>query len=454
MPSRRDVLAAAGGAGLLGAAGSASADDRSTTTPTPAGSGASGSGSDREQTDWPMYRYGPGNSGAGPGARGPAREPPVAWVANAAATTAPAVTADLLVTGGEVVTALDPVDGDVHWRHEPSGTVAGQPVVAGDVVVVGGDGTLEAIDARDGDRLWADPVDGTVNAVAVVEDLVYADVADGTLAAINRLEGNVRWRYESEDALTGPPVVTGDVVYVGGSELRAVDATTGAVQWTASTTADVSAVDQLAVAAGRVFGVGTVEPDLAVVTAYDAETGERLWANRVQKDPDVGVGAPVAVGERLYVALEDLRVFDANAGEQVLASDVETVAGATPAVDGPRCYLREGRSRVTAVDVAGGKPRWTVDLGAELVAPPVVGRGVVYVVDERGAVHAAGNPEGTTRTLVEPLPEERTFGYEWVDSWTPMAGALGAPYVLGPLVLGGLVALSSRLRDDGASETE
>lgn len=321
------------------------------------------------------------------------------------------------------------------------------------MVVFGTASGLEAVNAGTGERLWTVPLDGRVDSVGVVDDVAIADVRDGPLVAVDGLEGEPRWRTGDDDGTTRPPVIAAGTVYVGGERPVVLDAATGSVRWTGATPDGTSALGPLAVGRGRVFGVGTVDLDLAVVAAYDAGSGELLWAERLQRDASVEVGAPVVVGERLYVALGDLRAFDADDGEQLWARDVATSSGATPAVAGGRCVLREDGTRVTARDLTDGDPLWTRDLDAELATPPVVGTGAVYVVDETGSLHALGAPEGTSPTVIDdPTPDERTGGYDWVDSWAPTAGVLGAPHVVAPLVLGGLVALANRL--DGAGDDD
>lgn len=97
MPSRRDLLRAAGGAGLLAGTTPASAGDSSSGTPSAPADESAGSGTAREPTDWPMYRHDAGNSGAVDGADVPLYEPGPAWSVRTLGEEAPAVTSELVV---------------------------------------------------------------------------------------------------------------------------------------------------------------------------------------------------------------------------------------------------------------------------------------------------------------------------------------------------------------------
>jgi outer membrane protein assembly factor BamB len=433
MPSRREVLAAAAGTGLLAAAPGAVAADRSTTTP---------EDRDERPATWPMHRGDASNAGALPGAEPPVGSPAVAWERDVGSVpSAPALAPGGVVVPGDTVSVHDADDGEQGWSATPAAPAYGQPVVAHETVYLSHEVGVEALALDSGERRWVHRTAGQASTVAVAGDLLYADVEDGPLLAVRAEDGSERWRLDREDPLSRAPTVDGGVVYVGGRELVAVEAATGALRWEAPVPDDAMELGTVAVSGGRVVGVGTVDAERAVVAAYDADDGSRLWTNTVAKTPNASVGDPVTVGVAVVAALGGLRSLDAVTGEQRWMNELDTTHGATPAVAGPVAILRADRGTLRAVDLADRSVLWSLPLDATLSTAPVVGHGRTYVGDESGTLYAVGGEElaATSRP-----PSTETFGYDWVDSWGPLAGVLGAAHVLSPLVLGGLLAVADR----------
>jgi outer membrane protein assembly factor BamB len=444
MPSRREVLAAAAGTGLLAATPAAGAvgrsrtspADRSTTTP-----------EEREERPfpWPMYRGDAANTGALPGAEPPVGPPAVVWERDVGSVpSAPAPVPGGVVVPGDTVSVHDADDGARGWSAKPAAPAYRQPVVAHGTVYLGHEAGVEALALDSGERRWLVRTPGQASTVAVAEDLLYADVEDGPLLAVEAEDGSERWRLDREDPLSRAPTVDGGVVYVGGKELLAVEAATGALRWGAPVPDETSELGTVAASGGRVFGVGNVDAERAIVAAYDADDGSQLWSNSVVKTVNTSVGDPVAVGGEVVAALGGVRSLDAATGEQRWTTELDTTHGATPAVAGAVAILRADRETLRAVDLADRSVLWSLPLDATLSTAPVVGHGRTYVGDESGTLYAVGGEElGRTATA----EGTETFGYDWVDSWAPTAGVLGGAHVVAPLVLGGLLGVVERLGD-------
>lgn len=139
----------------------------------------------------------------------------------------------------------------------------------------------------------------------------------------------------------GQPTVTGGRVFVGADTgfVYSLDAATGCILWSFRAAAGV----RTAVSIGRGSGAhrylayfGDVK---ANVYAVDADTGEKVWADRVDRHPVARVtGAPTLVDGRLYVPISSLE---------------ESGAG-NPSY--PCCSFRGG---VASYDAATGKRLWT-----------------------------------------------------------------------------------------------
>ena len=179
------------------------------------------------------------------------------------------------------VTSLAAATGAVTWSVTLSGfQIAGSPVVdGGKVFVATTDGNVYALDPATGATLWSRSPSGYFgqSAPAVANGVVY--IGDSVLHrfwAFRAADGTTLagWPRTDANGVGGVVAVTGGKVLSGGSNLRAYDATTGALVWTAHDGAGdiTSASSAPAVANGKVY-FGTSDGHLHVV---DLQTGAQL----------------------------------------------------------------------------------------------------------------------------------------------------------------------------------
>lgn len=209
--------------------------------------------------------------------------------------------------GGGRVTAIDVGDGTVRWEFPVDTSVWGAPAVADGVVYAAARhdsetrGTVHAIDLDDGAEVWSqalgesprfDPVDAPV----VGEQFVYVPTGTGPLVALERDSGSEAWRVEPPRGVQASPALADDSLYVAclDGTLRALDAATGDVEWTAE--------------GGTYYGGPTVGERAVYATSVDGELtswthgGHGRW--RIRIDPPVR-GSPVPADGRLYVGTVD-----------------------------------------------------------------------------------------------------------------------------------------------------
>ena len=156
-----------------------------------------------------------------------------------------------------------------------------RPLIADGVVYVGsGDGGFHAIDANDGTRRWRFESGAKVRGGAALagERVVFGNAA-GTLRALDRSDGREAWRYATGAAIETAPVVHGGRVLVGdrGYGLHAIDAATGELAW--KTFFWGSWLESEPVVVGDTIYVGS--SDLRRVSAIDAATGAVRWRTDV-----------------------------------------------------------------------------------------------------------------------------------------------------------------------------
>ena len=259
--------------------------------------------------------------------------------------------------------ALDASTGAVQWRQRFDAPVVGAPTVEGGAVyAVGRDGTAMAVSTEGGKILWQAPgvraSSGMVGtgSPAVADGLVVFPFASGEVSAIDAGEGVKTWgaavagqrvgrAYAAGMGdLTGDPVVSGGVVYIGSAAGRtsAFDAATGQRLWGAGE----GAMNPPLVVGGSVFVVN----DEAKLVRMDAASGAVIWsvqmpyfkAEKAKKLKAITAHyGPVLAGGRIAVVSSDggIRLFNAADGAMVGSGEIPGGAASAPALAGGLMFV-------------------------------------------------------------------------------------------------------------------
>ena len=214
---------------------------------------------------------------------------------------------DSLVVGvGESVHALDPETGTRRWTEELFGTVLSHPPTNGETVVVATTaGELVLLDPRDGAGIarWRLPAPTATPPVVDVHD-VYVNCEDGTTYAYRGRRGapgTARWSVDTGVASDGVTVASGLVCAGTGSDLHAVDAESGDVQWTHDigdwgATAPAVGRDTLFVGGDRLWALDPTSAG-GRLTDSPGVRFERGFAGRVGPGPVLDDGTLYVVAE-------------------------------------------------------------------------------------------------------------------------------------------------------------
>ena len=298
-----------------------------------------------------------------------------------------------------------------HEGTHPDGTWAsGSPVTDGDVLIAFfGSRGLFAFDL-DGTELWRRDLGdmrtrlgfGEGSSPALHEDRVYViwdHEDDSFIVAIDKNSGEEIWRRDRDEmtAWTTPLVVEQadrtQVITSATNRVRAYDAATGEPIWhTTGMTlnaipspvhsngivyltsgfrgskllavrldgarGDITGTDQVIWSVDRdtpyvpspLLHDGIIyftKVNRGILSAYDARTGEALYANQRLGSVRNVYASPVAVGDRVYFASRDGEFLVARAGPtfEVLAeSELDDRFDASPAIVGDTIYLRGRRN--------------------------------------------------------------------------------------------------------------
>ncbi len=236
----------------------------------------------------------------------------------------------------------------------------------------------------------------------------------------SKLDGHLVWSGELKQAwsasvgagssstrrLNAAPVIEGGRVFTMDTlgEVRAFDAATGALAWSAKVTLKGQAQGiafggGVSVLNGRVFAA----TGFGIMVAYDARQGVELWRQTV---PAPLRGAPSVAGNRVFTMTQDNQLFalSAETGD-ILWSVTGTVEVAgllgtgAPAVAQDTVVVGFSSGELTALRTENGRTVWSDALSrtgratamaalSDIDASPVIDRGRVFAVGHGGRMAA------------------------------------------------------------------
>jgi outer membrane protein assembly factor BamB len=227
---------------------------------------------------------------------------------------------------------------------------------SGDFIVATGTGRAAATGADSGEEIWAvDLGAGVRRSIALEDGIAYFGLDGGEVVALSETDGSERWRVDlaTSGAISTPTVANGMVYAAVGvgdvasdRRLVALDAATGAIQWTY-----VSPLNEILYSPAVVDGIAYVVGHDQHVVALDATTGALRWS--------------VAI----YGVLE-----------------------AVPVVTDGVVYVAANDRAVIALDATTGDELWRVAIGGVPWSPAVTG-GFLLIGTNAGILYAIGSPD-------------------------------------------------------------
>lgn len=273
------------------------------------------------------------------------------------------------------------------------------------ITAAGSDGAVASFDAKDGRELWR----ASVGAIAAGVG------SDGTLAAVVTLanevvtmdSGRVLWRQKLGAAAFTAPLVAGGRVFVLGSDrsVTAFDGQTGRKLWAQKRPTEalvlrqagvLLAVDDTLVVglSGRLIGMnfldGNVRWETPIATARGTNDVERMvdLIGRVSRENDVVCARSFRVSVGCVNAAKGTLLWTKP------AAGFDGVHGDATAV-----YGVESDGKIIAWNRTNGERLWSTDRlqYRNLTAPVVVGRAIA-VGDSTGLVHLLSKADGSPLT--------------------------------------------------------
>lgn len=419
---RRTALTLAGGALTTGVAGCLSAPSRGSTD-TPGESPPDDPSGLLPEDTWPQVGYDSQHTRHTPSARGPRDDATIAWTSLGDRPVYPPVVDDALYlteawTDGTVF-SLSSEDGEERWTKGLA-PLRWAPALHDDRVLVitreeGNVVRLHALDSESGDQLWVrregitasssehPPIGPTVRDGSVYlasnRGVIACDATTGAVDWTATLGPHVvktadgpTWRTDwAKPAVTDDRVFTFDMNedYRATREVYAVNRRTGAHEWTAElAVGDGWALKGHVVAgAGRVF-VSALKPHVSTGMDDSPWAGsERLYALEAASGavewtwdlPKKTAGPPAYADGTLYVGEWNpdadtgrLHAVDVTDGTSTWTYETASGTVLSPTVAGDTVYVCQGEE-FAAVTRADGTRRWRLKIGSRTGAPVVVG---------------------------------------------------------------------------------
>ncbi|MDG9704559.1 PQQ-binding-like beta-propeller repeat protein [Streptomyces sp. DH37] len=306
---------------------------------------------------------------------------------------------------GPSLYALNARDGSEIWRLATDGWVYALRADRGTVVTGTRGGGVQAWDAATGERLWelsgAQTDFETPEAGPVIRGgSVYA-WGDGRLYALEARTGAEQWSYPVGDTSVtgGVPVrllpADDGVVYVSaGSRVFALDAATGAERWRFDAPAAFLCPPAFAPGAAIAGGGVYLADYLGTVYALDAANGHDRWRiateSRQSAEPLVVADGLVHLGSggALYT-------LDAVSGTPRWRFATGGEITGSPVVADGRVHFGSADHCLYTLDAVGGQLRWKLATEGEITGSPVVAGGVVFACSRDRCVYALDAAKGT-----------------------------------------------------------
>ena len=206
----------------------------------------------------------------------------------------------------------------------------------------------------------------------------------------------LKWSYSLGEFEDSSPAVADGVVYIGGSSLYALDATTGALLWSFTPVDYVTSGP--AVANGIVY-FASFGINYGTVYALDARTGALRWSLGM---PSYVFASPTVLNGAVYIGSDGGNVYalDGSTGAQIWTDTLGTYVR-TPLIENGVAYFPNNGSNdygsLYAVDASAGHHIWNFPVAGGVLSSPAIAGDVVYFGSNGypGAVYALKARDGS-----------------------------------------------------------
>ena len=271
--------------------------------------------------------------------------------------------------GNGYVVALNAINGGQRWKVRPGGPLRGAPSASsGAVYAMSQDNQIYALDQASGKTNWSQTAALEIAGVfgsaspAVGQGTVVAGFSSGELNAYRYENGRQVW----QDALQRTSVTT-----------------------SVSSLSDIDA--DPVIDSGQVYAIGQG----GRMVALELSTGQRLWEANIS-----GISTPWVAGDWVFVVTSDAKLicFARSTGNVRLINSLPAfvrpknkrgqIDYSGPVLAGDRLVITSSTGAIINMNPINGSFQSQTNVGAEISLPPVVANSTLYVLDDKGVLHA------------------------------------------------------------------
>ena len=313
-----------------------------------------------------------------------------------------------VTTGGEVAWTRDLTPAFTRSGDGASG--GGLAIADGKLFVTSAFGMLYALDLASGAEVWSKRFDAALSAPPLIAgNRVYVVAADSTGWALDSATGQTDWQLSGAPSVSSmvggaTPAVAGDMVLfpTPAGELIAARRDTGQIMWRRAVAgtrigvayASVTDVTGDPVVRGDVIHVGNQS---GRVMALDRATGRPIWT------ADEAAYGPVwPAGGSVFLMSDRNRIIrlDAGSGEFIWGQDLPLFTETRerrragifphhgPLLAGGRLIVGSGDGRLRSFDPASGALVAETELRSGAASAPIAVGGTLYVISRDGRLTA------------------------------------------------------------------
>ncbi len=293
----------------------------------------------------------------------------------------------------------------------PVAAIYGTPVVAEDLVYVGGyikegnqtRGRFYAFSSGEDEPRWVYPREGyfsgpVVGGAVVALEMVYFGCSDGKVYALDAANGFKEWEFETGDKIWSTPAIKDGTIFIGSfdKKLYALDATSGNKKWEFEAGGGIACTPLIS---DNTIYFGSFDRH---VYAIDATTGSLLWKTEVEAGSWFWANLLIH-NDVIYAGCVDGKVYvlDAENGHELIpAIDLGSLIRSSPVLVDNLVIIATEDGRVYSLDTNDSRLRELASVEGVVYAPLSTSDGVVYVhTHEEDAIYAVSVDSGTKRKL-------------------------------------------------------
>ncbi|MEM7047765.1 MAG: PQQ-binding-like beta-propeller repeat protein [Pseudomonadota bacterium] len=328
----------------------------------------------------------------------------------------PIVIGDLVIALGQGgnVQAHDIENGRLIWQRDlvtgkdqDAAISGGLAALQDTVFVTTGLDVLQALSLADGATVWSRTLPAPARAApALDQDQLSIMTLDNQVIILSAQTGEELWRYAGLSNRIGtlhraPPSITNTSIFAAFSarELTLLSRENGRLIWsqtlsqggrTSRTIQEITGIGAAPIMTeDRIITLGYS----GYLTAFDFRTGNKVW-----EVPTFGTQTPFIAGDALFVLsadhlLQAYRLSDGALGwvELLVPERLrrrEQASWQGPVLAGGGLIITGSDRTIRSIDPTNGEERWRLHHARPILAPPVVARDTLLIMDEGGILTA------------------------------------------------------------------